>query len=189
MTQNIFSPNILVSLILSAQNLTPKYIEHAALSTFLPVPANKFKGTAREAQYRELSKSEVALVRLDSVCKMTPRFIKLDIEGMELDALIGLGGLISDVAGIRCECQLRQVFDDNKAALFFEVDSWLNNKGFDLISIDDTAIGRRTNLFSVDNNDGVLTSIDAVWINKKQLNSFSMESMIDQNHCPFSGCL
>ena len=93
----ISSPNIIVSAHgLSARNSRSKLniVEHAALSTFLPVPANKFKG-AREAQCRELSKSEVALVRLDSVWQMTPRFIKLDIEGMELDALIA-GGLISD---------------------------------------------------------------------------------------------
>lgn len=71
----------------------------------------------------------VTTKRLDSLIKKEmPNFINLDIQGVELKALQGLGNLISDVKYIYTEVNRFDVYEG--CANIQDIDIFLNSKGF-----------------------------------------------------------
>ena len=82
---------------------------------------------------------------------------------MELDALKGAETILSTFTGIRCEAQLKKTFACKNSGTLSDIDNWLEKKGFEMISIDNTLAGRQTSKWSANNTDGVLISCDAVW--------------------------
>ena len=77
-----------------------------------------------------VSEIEVITKRLDSLIKpdQMPNFINLDIQGIELKALQGLGNLISNVKYIYTEVNRFDVYEGCDTIL--EIDIFLNSKGF-----------------------------------------------------------
>lgn len=142
--------------------------EHPALSTTRDVNKELFDLSQRKQQQVSVAKELIAIRRLDSILTKCPDFFKLDIEGMELDALKGAGELIHGTTGIRCEVQLQAVHQG--CSTFSEIDRWLDDKNFELISLDNLLAGRLTNQFSSNFEDGKLLSCDAIWINKNYKN-------------------
>jgi FkbM family methyltransferase len=75
-------------------------------------------------------KVELRTKRLDSLFsnETIPDFINLDIQGVEMQALKGLGELISKVNWIYTEVNREEVYKD--CTLVGELDEYLRNKGF-----------------------------------------------------------
>jgi FkbM family methyltransferase len=76
----------------------------------------------------------VSTKRLDSLIekKDIPNFINLDIQGVELKALQGLGNLISDVKYIYTEVNRFDVYEG--CATVHEIDFFLSSKGFSRVT-------------------------------------------------------
>ena len=152
----------------SESELTLNIKEHPALSTTKNVNDELFDSSERKQQQISVASEVINIKRLDSILTESPDYFKLDIEGMELDALIGAGDLIHSTTGIRCEVQLQAVHQG--CSTFSEIDRWLQDKNFELISLDNLLAGRLRNSFSSSLEDGKLLSCDAVWINKNYQN-------------------
>ena len=148
----------------SSKEMTLNIKGHPALSTTCELNASLFDQSNRKYQQQSIARQSIEIKRLDQVVDGQPDFYKLDIEGMELEALIGAGDLIHGMAGIRCEVQLQQVHKG--CSTFSEIDQWLNKLDFELISIDNLSAGRLKNRFASAENDGKLLSCDAVWMHK-----------------------
>ena len=149
------------------ENAELNVLKHEALSTIYAVKDKLDPINSRQDQYHKVRTNDIIIKRLDEILDKAPDFIKLDIEGMELEALKGCGSLLDHVVGIRCECVFRPFFKSPKSVIFRDLDLWLDNRGFNLISIDDMKNGRQTSDFSINDEDGRLISADAIWINSK----------------------
>lgn len=57
-----------------------------------------------------------------------PDFLKLDIQGLEFEALVGFGDHIDNIIGIELEATLKPIYKDQK--LLWEIIEFLNSKGF-----------------------------------------------------------
>lgn len=74
-------------------------------------------------------KISVTTVRLDEILKgESYAFVNLDIQGAELEALRGMGDLITSVDIIYCEVNREEVYKD--CALVADLDEWLAEQGF-----------------------------------------------------------
>lgn len=72
---------------------------------------------------------KVEIIRLDSIGLQTPDLVFMDIQGSELDALIGMGSMLKDVKIIATELFLQPVYD---SPLFDVVDHFLKTD-FDIV--------------------------------------------------------
>lgn len=74
-------------------------------------------------------KISVTTVRLDELLHgESYAFVNLDIQGAELEALRGMGDLITSIDIIYCEVNREEVYKD--CALVVDLDKWLNEQGF-----------------------------------------------------------
>ena len=77
---------------------------------------------------------EVETVRLDDIPEVLDAdFLKLDVQGGELDVLKGAGAMIERVVAVHCEVEFSPVYVDQP--LYGDIDSHLRSKGFELIDI------------------------------------------------------
>ena len=153
---------------------------HGALSSCYSIDKTSITQKNRQEQYHVKSRIPIRVRKLDELIDQKIDFIKLDIEGMELEALKGSESILSEVCGIRCEVQLKKTFSDPKSGIFAEIDQWLSQRNFELISIDNLLAGRQLNEWSSSDKDGVLVNVDAIWRNSAKM------QMIISGSCPAS---
>jgi hypothetical protein len=93
-------------------------------------------------------------------------FIKLDTEGSELQILTGAENMLkASVIGIRAEVSINEVFDG--APTYTEVNSFVRDRGFDILNIDYTGKGDLQHSFvSQESRYGILNSTDVVWLHR-----------------------
>lgn len=100
---------------------------------------------------------EVQQVRLEDVMKGCHEidFLKLDLQGYELEALNGCGKLLERIKIITIEIEFIPLYDGQP--LFGDIDVYLRAQGF-----------RMLNLYELYTHlDGQLTAGDAVYLNRK----------------------
>jgi len=90
-------------------------------------------------------------------------FLKLDIEGAELEALKGgAEKLRTSVLGVRSEVCFAPVYKD--APVFGDIDRYLRDCGFELLNLDYDGQGNKSGKFTKPGRFGKLISSDAVWV-------------------------
>lgn len=86
-------------------------------------------------QWDIVAELPVDVVRLDSVwnkhASRPPSFVKIDVQGFELEILKGFGRLLSGVRGIELECVYERLYETQP--LFAEIHEYLSENGFDLV--------------------------------------------------------
>lgn len=91
--------------------------------------ARDYPGVVNASSYK------ISTQRLDSILEgyPIPNFINLDIQGVELKALIGLGHLIDSVDYVYTEVNRKEVYKD--CDLIDSIDAFLSSKGFKRIAV------------------------------------------------------
>lgn len=83
----------------------------------------------------KVEKTEVDMVRGDTFFKMenisTVDLVKIDVEGFGYQVLTGFGDRISDIKFIEVECELRNVWENQK--IYEEVVAYMLSKDFTLV--------------------------------------------------------
>jgi FkbM family methyltransferase len=100
--------------------------------TSIFIPNTKFiKLFPDSERYNIVKQIKVRTKRLDSLRIKNADFIKLDIQGAELGALIGSKDTLRDVLGVETEISFLSSY--NKQPLFGDIASFLSAKGFEFI--------------------------------------------------------
>ena len=90
-------------------------------------------------------------------------FLKFDTEGTELEILHGASKqLTSNVLGVYSEVSFGAVFEGDSS--YGEIDAYLRDHGFILLSIDVLDRGSSVNKFYSGGKFGILEAADAIWI-------------------------
>jgi FkbM family methyltransferase len=121
-----------------------------------------------------LERQEIQLISGDQYCKekgIEPDFIKIDVEGMEIDVLDGLKHSLSKSVGIRCEVSFDDIFFSGEPQ-FNKISDLLFRHNFKLLNFDYEGKGNSFSRY-IDpcKKYGILQSTDAVWIK----NPFNLE--------------
>ena len=114
-----------------------------------------------------LERQEIQVISGDQYCAdnmIYPDFIKIDVEGMEIDVLDGLRHSLSKVIGVRCEVSFDDIFYCGEPQ-FNMVSNLLFQNNFKLLNFDYVGKGNSFSRF-IDPCEkyGILQSTDAVWI-------------------------
>lgn len=81
---------------------------------------------------KTVSSFDVQTTRLDDVPEITGcDYLKIDVQGGELDVLKGAQGLLEKALTVHCEVEFGPVYKDQP--LFADIDSFLRARGFELI--------------------------------------------------------
>jgi hypothetical protein len=89
-------------------------------------------------RYRErrTSHTDVEVTRLDELGKVLsivpPVLLKLDVQGMEKEVLLGCGGLLGQVDFVLCEVPMVRLYADQP--LFYEMHSLIQGFGYNLVA-------------------------------------------------------
>lgn len=107
-------------------------------SSLLPISSlqeDKFPGTG------EVDTIEVHVAPLNSVMNEDdidePAMLKLDVQGFEMDALLGCESLLHKFEWVYCECSFVELYSGQKLAA--DVIAWLADKGFNINGVYNTA--------------------------------------------------
>jgi FkbM family methyltransferase len=98
--------------------------------------SRQIDNTNDNPRYRErkITRTTVNVVRLDSLSEVLnvqpPVLLKLDVQGMEREVLLGCGGLLDQIDFILCELPLVRLYADQP--LFDEMHSFIRNLGYRL---------------------------------------------------------
>jgi FkbM family methyltransferase len=83
---------------------------------------------------RTVSSFAVKTTRLDDVSEITDcDYLKIDVQGGELDVLAGAQGLLKKAIVVHCEVEFGPVYKDQP--LFADIDCFLRSEGFELIDL------------------------------------------------------
>lgn len=101
----------------------------------------------------ELEKIEVTIEKLDNVIKksdcLSPTLLKLDVQGYELPVLKGSTELLAEsVDFILLEANLESLYKDQPS--FTELNSFLNQNGFELYAMLDFNMGKQLKYIEID---------------------------------------
>lgn len=81
---------------------------------------------------RVLEKSRISVTTVESLVATQvipqPDFVKLDIQGLEYEALTGFGAVLDGVIGIELEATLQPIYKGQR--LLWEIIEYLNSRGF-----------------------------------------------------------
>ena len=88
-------------------------------------------------QYEITKTVEISVTTLDQFVDKSgedlPDFLKLDVEGSQLDILKGGGRTLDQVLGIELEVWFTRIYEDQP--LFSDITDFLEEKGFELIDV------------------------------------------------------
>jgi FkbM family methyltransferase len=103
-----------------------------ASSLFKPNMELLSQFVALPGMYKIVSTNKVSTTGLDDVLEISDcDYLKIDVQGGELDVLKGARRLLENVITIHCEVEFAQVYQDQP--LFAEIDTLLRSIGFELI--------------------------------------------------------
>ena len=140
---------------------------HGLTSGFLPNYALLEQHNHKVKEFAAETSFESQAVTIDSL-NWSPDFLKLDIEGNELAALLGAeDALTASLLGIRAEVQFHEIWLG--APFFGDIDLHLRQRGFRLLNIDYEGKGVAQTQFADPNRYGTLMYSDAVWLASSQL--------------------
>lgn len=81
--------------------------------------------------------AEVACITLDTLVSEEkidgPYFVKIDIEGGEMDALLGASEMLRDTAALTLECEV--FYDQGSVSRFTDICAYLSERGFALFDV------------------------------------------------------
>ena len=125
----------------------------------------------RKSEVDVIETLEVAAISIDNFCQdndIKLDFLKLDTEGTEFSILKGsTKQLTTSILAVRSEVAFDYIFQG--MPLFNEIHDFMLDKGFCLLNLDYKGKGDNQNEY-VNSNDnyGILTSTDAVWIKRPE---------------------
>jgi FkbM family methyltransferase len=140
-------------------------------SSLYPLNQEALKDFANEEGHRVVGSDSVDVDTLDNCLSAYPDlhldFLKVDVEGSDLDVLIGAKEVLSkDVMGLKVEVSFLERYVG--APLFGEVDKYLKSLDFDLFSLNTQSWLRKNRLYSISSNPQVIWG-DAVYFLKKDV--------------------
>ena len=147
---------------------------------------NKYK----KNEFERKKTIKVKLDALDDFLSKKIHFLKLDVEGAELDILKGSErNLKNNCVGIRSEVTFSPVYKN--APLFSEINDYLVKRDFELINFDYDGKGSKFGKYSKSDKFGQLITTDAVWVkkiltlNEKKIEKlFLISTFLFLNNCP-----
>lgn len=139
----------------TAGRATLNIAANSSSSSLLPMTDLHLQ-TAPESRYTGLEEVDVA--RLDDVCEQVAAdarrvFLKLDVQGMELDVLDGADRTLDQVVVVQAELSLARLYDGG--ASFGEVLDRLSSRGFALTALEPVLRHR---------SDGRLLQVDGTFV-------------------------
>ncbi|MFM1758506.1 MAG: hypothetical protein RL193_1083 [Actinomycetota bacterium] len=111
-------------------------------------------------RFEPTEKIVVQINRIDDITSQKPDFIKLDIQGGELDALMGAINKLDDCMGIEVEVEFSELYESQPR--FSEINSFLETFGFEFIDFVNLRKWQRTG----SKVGGQLVFGDALYIRK-----------------------
>ena len=138
--------------------------EHRGLTSTFSLSDEVLRDNYKPAEFQESSNFTAKVMPLDALFQnKSVDFLKLDVEGAELDILNGAETLMStSILGIRSEVCFSQVYKD--APLFGDLDRKIREFHFQLVNLDYNGRGAAKNEFTFEHRYGRLISTDAVWV-------------------------
>lgn len=110
-------------------------------------------------------KIEVETSYIDAI-KHKICFLKIDVEGKELDCLIGGNDqLKKNILGIRCEVLLNPLYKNQKET-WSKVNDYLNSLGFEFMNFDlmkNVSFNTYIN-YQLNHADGKIIAVDGIWV-------------------------
>lgn len=124
----------------SQKKLTLNRYRHPGGNSFLlPNNSHAYWKFLRPDTDEIIGVSEVATITIDNLCeqfKFNPKFLKIDIEGYELNALKGSVRVLRDnVDCLRVEVEFNSLYKDHKPSAC-QVIQYLTEKGFQFVNLD-----------------------------------------------------
>ena len=89
---------------------------------------NKFDAWAR---FETIEKIEVEVHQIDKITNQKPDFVKLDIQGGELNALKGAQNVLDNCLGVEIEVEFAELYENQP--IFSEVNDFMDKLGFEII--------------------------------------------------------
>lgn len=146
-------------------NLKFRVSRHRALNSILPANTSLLKQQSYKlAEFDTLDTFEVEAVSLDDYYRDAPiHFLKLDVEGAELDVLRGATNqLEKSILGVRSEVLFAEIYQG--CPLFGDINKFLIDQGFELLNLDYDGKGAAMSPYAYPNKYGRLISTDGVWV-------------------------
>ena len=125
-------------------------------------------------QKKVFTKSVSGLSNIDKL-----DFVKLDAEGAELEILKGFDKKIEELMGIEIEVQFIERYIESP--LFFEVNKFLNDNGFELYLINSESWFRGNKLFNSTSNHKLVWA-DLVYFRKLELIKKNCKEKVNSNY-------
>ncbi len=140
---------------------------HGLSSQFQPNTKLLIDANHKVSEFELLDSISVPVKTIDSF-DFKPDFLKLDVEGAELEALQGSTKSLSQtILGIRCEVQFAQIWVG--APFFGDIDAKLRECKFKLLNLDVDGRNTAISKFADPSRYGILLFSDAVWIASEEL--------------------
>ena len=143
---------------------------HRGLSSFFPEANEAQLVIGGSAAWTVESSQEVHVATLDALNLGPPDYVKVDVEGSEVEVLKGgrvtLGGT---VLVCRIEVSFNQAF--GRRETYSQVDALLRSLGFELLNLDYDGRGLPASQFRSPGRYGQIRSVDATWVSSEFLHS------------------
>jgi FkbM family methyltransferase len=145
--------------------LTVHVSQHRALNSLFNVDTALLnRNEYMTESFAVLDEIKVKASKIDSLfATQDIHFFKLDIEGAEMDALLGAKDKLgTSVLGVRSEVCFAPIY--KSAPLFGEIHRHMIDHGFELLNLDYSGQGNKAGRFCRPERHGKLISTDAVWV-------------------------
>lgn len=156
------------------ENKIVNFTKHKGLITSYDFNMNFLKEYSYFEEESEIvQKREISFETIDKVFANSIDYLKLDVEGGELDVLKGsIKQLKENILAVRAEVNFHRVFQNQ--ALFGDINNFLTQYDFELLNIDYNGQGLSMSKYTMPKRNGYLVDGDAVWV--KKINSVSDDS-------------
>lgn len=140
-----------------------RQLDHGALTTAFSPAAQQVRDVGYNNDERTLRTRRVLETKtIDQLAGGNPyHYIKLDLEGAELHALLGASSSLPSCLAVRSEVQFREIIEG--APLFSDIDAYLRREGFQLLNLDYRGVGVAQSVLTPELPSGILVSTDGVW--------------------------